>query len=76
MITINGRHIKNAIVERRRMNRRKPPFADDGTLIPFSPGDHVWTVSAMLRAADLAINLSSRFRLSHAGRIGRCAVST
>src|ERR1700677_61687 len=47
MMTIKGRHIRKAIVDRRRMNSCKLRPAEGGRLKPRIAGDHVWTVSAI-----------------------------
>src|ERR1700722_20258212 len=64
MMMIKGRHIRKAIVDRRRMNSCKLRFEDGCRLKPCSPdcnlGDHVWTVSAIIHAADLFGSASHR----------------
>src|SRR5580658_6583820 len=47
MITIKGRHIRTAMVERRRMKSRRFLPAEDCRPAPANPGDQVWTVSAI-----------------------------
>ena len=47
MITIEGRHIRKAMVERRCRKTRTMSGAGTGRGAPCSPADHVWTVSAM-----------------------------
>ena len=53
MMTISGRHIRKAMVERRRMKSRKLRLADACASLAALQvaGDHVWTVSA-IHAAD------------------------
>jgi hypothetical protein len=47
-MAINGRHISNAIIEWRRIRRRKPRFLIGALAVSDSPpGNHVWTISAM-----------------------------
>jgi hypothetical protein len=47
-MAINGRHIRNAIIEWRRMRRRKPRFLIGALAVSDSPpGNHDWTISAM-----------------------------
>src|SRR5208282_3717508 len=68
MMTIRGRHITKATVERRRRNSRRPgcaevrptPCMTAGAGAAGAAGAHVWTVSAMPLPLTLWISLWSR----------------
>src|SRR5580704_14487960 len=62
MMTISGRHIRKAMVDRRRRNSRNFSVTDDRAPEARSPGDQVWTVSAISRANPFG---SASHRVSH-----------
>ena len=71
MMTIKGRHIKKAIVERRRRKSRRLRRTGERRPTPCSTGDQVWTVLAILRARrSHRIGLPSRFSSRAGPRAG------